>query len=55
PLADQLFDYGLGSVSEIADGADPFRPRGAVSQAWSVGELLRAWHDIGEICAGRTM
>lgn len=50
PLADQLFDYGLGSVSEIADGGAPFRPRGSISQAWSVAELLRAWHDIGDIC-----
>jgi predicted glycogen debranching enzyme len=50
PLGDQLFDYGLGSVSEIADGSAPFYPRGAISQAWSVGELLRAWYDIGEIC-----
>jgi len=50
PLADRLVDYGLGSVSEIADGGAPFRPRGAIAQAWSVGELLRAWFDIGDIC-----
>ncbi|HZZ00697.1 MAG TPA: amylo-alpha-1,6-glucosidase [Candidatus Baltobacteraceae bacterium] len=50
PLADRLWDYGLGSISEIADGGAPFRPRGAIAQAWSVGELLRAWFDIGDIC-----
>jgi predicted glycogen debranching enzyme len=50
PLADRLVDYGLGSISEIADGGAPFRPRGAIAQAWSVGELLRAWFDIEDIC-----
>jgi predicted glycogen debranching enzyme len=46
PLADQLFDCGLGSISEIADAAAPFTPRGAIAQAWSVAELIRAWCDI---------
>jgi predicted glycogen debranching enzyme len=32
----------LGSVSEIFDGDPPHAPRGAVAQAWSVAELLRA-------------
>ncbi len=41
-LEDQLTDYGLGSISEIADAAPPFTPRGAIAQAWSVAELLRA-------------
>ena len=41
-LEDQLMDYGLGSISEIADAAPPFTPRGAIAQAWSVAELLRA-------------
>ena len=44
PLADQLLDHGLGTISEIADAAAPFRPTGAIAQAWSVGELLRAWN-----------
>jgi glycogen debranching enzyme len=43
PLAAQLLDGGLGSISEVADGGAPFRPGGAIAQAWSVGELLRAW------------
>jgi predicted glycogen debranching enzyme len=46
PLADQLFDYGLGSISEVADGAPPLRPNGAIAQAWSVAELLRAWRTL---------
>ena len=32
---------GIGSVSEIYDGDPPHHPKGAVSQAWSVGALLR--------------
>jgi predicted glycogen debranching enzyme len=43
-LADQLLDHGLGTVSELADGTPPFRPQGAIAQAWSVAEFLRAWH-----------
>jgi len=46
PLVDAFFDDGLGSVGEIADATAPFTPRGAIAQAWSVGELLRAWHEI---------
>jgi predicted glycogen debranching enzyme len=46
PLADQLVDCGLGSISEIADGSAPFTPRGAIAQAWSVAETLRAWHEL---------
>jgi predicted glycogen debranching enzyme len=33
----------IGSISEIFDGTDPFRPRGCVAQAWSVAEVLRCW------------
>lgn len=32
----------LGTVSEIFDGDPPHAPRGAVAQAWSVAEILRA-------------
>lgn len=32
---------GVGTVSEIYDGDPPFEGRGAISQAWSVAELLR--------------
>lgn len=40
-LVGHLGDYGLGSVSETADGAAPHRATGCPFQAWSVAELLR--------------
>ena len=43
PLRDHLSDAGLGTVSEIFDGAPPHTPRGAPSQAWSVACALEAW------------
>lgn len=33
----------IDSVSEIFDGDPPHTPRGAIAQAWSLAELLRAW------------
>jgi predicted glycogen debranching enzyme len=35
-----LTDYGIGTIPEIFDGDPPHQPRGAISQAWSVGALL---------------
>ncbi len=35
---------GVGTVNEIYDGDPPFEARGAISQAWSVAELLRINH-----------
>lgn len=32
---------GIGSISEIHDGNPPHEARGAISQAWSVAEVLR--------------
>jgi glycogen debranching enzyme len=32
-----------GSIHEIFDAEPPFAPRGCMSQAWSVAEILRAW------------
>jgi predicted glycogen debranching enzyme len=40
-LLTHLWEAGLGTVSEIFDGDMPHEPRGAVAQAWSVGEILR--------------
>ena len=37
-----LPEFGLGSVSETADGQPPHAATGCPFQAWSVGELLRA-------------
>jgi len=36
-----LTEYGIGTVSEIYDGDPPHTPRGAISYADSVAELLR--------------
>lgn len=41
PLAHHLFDAGLGTISEIQEGAAPHAPRGCIAQAWSVAETLR--------------
>jgi len=43
PLGDHLSDAGLGHISEIFDGDAPYRPCGCIAQAWSVGEVLRAY------------
>ena len=39
---DHLGEYGLGSVSEAADGDAPHEVTGCPFQAWSVAETLRA-------------
>ena len=43
PIAHHLSDFTVGSIAEIFDGDGPFAPRGCPAQAWSVGEVLRAW------------
>ena len=44
PMAHHILAQGLGTVNEICEGDPPFAPCGAISQAWSVAEVLRAWH-----------
>jgi predicted glycogen debranching enzyme len=34
-------EHGIGTISELYDGDPPYKPSGAISQAWSVSELLR--------------
>lgn len=46
PFENHLKIHGLGTASEIFDGDPPFNPKGCFAQAWSVGELLRAWSEI---------
>jgi len=48
PFADQRRDAGMGTISEIFDGDPPHTPRGCPAQAWSVAEVLRAWHELQE-------
>jgi predicted glycogen debranching enzyme len=38
---DVMSEHGIGTISELYDGDPPHRPAGAISQAWSVAELLR--------------
>ncbi len=41
--------HGLGSISEIYDGDPPHEARGAISQAWSVAEVLRILDMLDEM------
>ncbi len=43
PLGSDICAYGLGTLAEIFDGDPPHTPRGCIAQAWTVGEILRAW------------
>ena len=43
PLKDHLRDGCIGSIAEIFDGNEPNISRGTYAQAWSVGEILRAY------------
>lgn len=45
PFYQHLRDAGVGTVSEIFDAEPPHAPRGCISQAWSVGEVLRATYE----------
>jgi predicted glycogen debranching enzyme len=42
-MTEHLEEAGLGTISEIFDGNSPHHPRGCVSQAWSVAEVLRSY------------
>jgi len=37
----EMTNAGIGTISEIFDGNPPHEAKGAISQAWSVAELLR--------------
>jgi predicted glycogen debranching enzyme len=41
--------HGIGSISEIYDGDPPHEARGAISQAWSVSEVLRILNLLDEM------
>jgi len=41
--------YGVGSLAEIYHGDMPFTPDGCIAQAWSVGEVLRAWSELARV------
>lgn len=44
-----LNEAGVGTVSEIVDAEAPYMPRGCISQAWSVAELLRSLKRVNEL------
>ncbi len=48
-LQRHMANAGLGTISEIFDAAEPYTPRGCISQAWSVAELLRVMQNLGLI------
>ena len=43
-----LDQAGIGTIAEIFDAEPPFSPRGCISQAWSVAEVLRCWAATAE-------
>ena len=45
---EDMTSYGLCSVAEVYDGNPPFLPGGCISQAWSVGEVLRSLELVKE-------
>ncbi|MGB9465618.1 MAG: amylo-alpha-1,6-glucosidase [Candidatus Acidiferrum sp.] len=48
PLGSSVCALGLGTLAEIFDGDPPHSPRGCIAQAWTVGEVLRAWSEIAK-------
>jgi len=38
---EEMNKHGIGTISEIYDGNPPHKARGAISQAWSVAEVIR--------------
>lgn len=43
PFERHLREAGIGFISEVVDGDFPYQPGGCIAQAWSVGEILRAY------------
>jgi glycogen debranching enzyme len=44
-----MSSFGVGSLAEIYQGDVPFTPDGCIAQAWSVGEVLRAWSQLARV------
>jgi predicted glycogen debranching enzyme len=42
-MQSQVTNFGLGTINEVFDGEPPYQPRGAIAQAWSIAEPLRAY------------
>ncbi|MCK5857117.1 MAG: glycogen debranching enzyme family protein [Bacteroidales bacterium] len=52
---DSMHEHGIGSISEIYDGDPPHEAKGAISQAWSVSEVLRAMQLIEKVKSGKDL
>jgi predicted glycogen debranching enzyme len=48
-----ITEHGIGTISELYDGDIPYRPSGAISQAWSVSELLRVGNLLETMKSGK--
>ena len=46
PLGRTISSGGLGTLGEIFTGDPPFAPAGAIAQAWTVAEVVRAWQTL---------
>jgi len=51
PLGMTISSGGLGTLGEIFSGDAPFAPAGAIAQAWTVGEVIRAWEALSAAMA----
>jgi predicted glycogen debranching enzyme len=51
---DVVMEHGIGTISELYDGDPPYRASGAISQAWSVSELLRVHYLLAEMNPSKT-
>jgi len=45
PLMNLDGQIGVGTICEVFDGDEPHRAGGCISQAWSVGEVMRVWSE----------
>ena len=43
---EEMTNQCIGTISEVYDGNPPHRGRGAISQAWNIGEILRVYQII---------
>jgi glycogen debranching enzyme len=44
---EEMTEHCIGTISEIYNGNPPHRGKGAISQAWSVAALIRAYKLLG--------
>ena len=45
-FGNRMSDYCLGTISEMYNGNPPYNQEGAISQAWSIGSLIRTYKII---------